>query len=140
LGVILVDTNVLISAFDPGSEFYAWSRETLADALANEGAAINPLILAELCVGDHDPETVEDRLAQMGLHFLDLKTEISTTCARAFRRYLQTRKQAGDRIENKIPLPDFFIGAHAAVLALPLATVDVDRYQTYFPSVRLICP
>ena len=138
--MILVDTNVLIYAFDPGSEFYAWSRETLADALANEGAAINPLILAELCVGDHDPETVDYRLAQMGLHFLDLKTEISIACARAFRRYLQARKQAGDRIENKTPLPDFFIGAHAAVLDLPLATVDVGRYRTYFPSVRLISP
>jgi predicted nucleic acid-binding protein len=138
--VILIDTNVLIYAFDPGSEFYAWSRETLTSALAKEGAAINPVILTELCVGDYEPETVENRLAQIGLHFLDLKPEISTTCARAFRRYLQHRKQADQRVENKIPLPDFFIGAHAAVLDLPLATVDVDRYRTYFPSVNLICP
>ena len=41
---------------------------------------------------------------------------------------------------NKIPLPDFFTGAHAAVLDLPLATVGLDRYRTYFPSVKLICP
>ena len=138
--MILIDTNVLIYAFDSGSEFYAWSRETLASALAKEGAAINPVILAELCVGDQDPETVESRLAQIGLHFLDLKPGVATTCARAFRRYLQHRKQAGQKAENKIPLPDFFIGAHAAVLDLPLATVDVDRYRTYFPSVSLICP
>lgn len=138
--MILIDTNVLIYAFDSGSEFYVWSRDTLASALAKEGAAINPVILAELCVGDQDPETVERRLAQIGLHFLDLKPEISTTCARAFRRYLQHRKQADQRGQNKIPLPDFFIGAHAAVLDLPLATVDVDRYKTYFPSVNLICP
>jgi predicted nucleic acid-binding protein len=138
--VILIDTSVLIYAFESGSEFYAWSRETLTKALANEGAAINPVILAELCVGDHDPETVEQRLTQIGLHFLDLKPEVSTICARAFRRYLQTRKPVGQRIDKKIPLPDFFIGAHAAVLDLPLATVDVDRYRTYFPSVNLICP
>jgi predicted nucleic acid-binding protein len=73
--VILVDTNILIYAFDPGSQFYGWSRETLVDALANGGAAINPVILAELCVGDHKPETMEFRLAQLGLHFLDLKTD-----------------------------------------------------------------
>ena len=138
--MILVDTNVLIYAFDPGSEFYDWARETLVDALANEGAAINPVVLAELCVGDRSPETVGSRLAQMGLHFLDLKPETSIACAQAFRRYLQTRRQAGARRQGKIPLPDFFIGAHAAVLDLPLATVDQDRYRTYFPSVRLICP
>lgn len=138
--MILVDTNVLIYAFDPGAKFYTWSRETLTDALANEGAAINPVILAELCVGDHDSETVEFRLAQMGLHFLDLKTEVATTCAQAFRGYLQARKRVGDKTGSKIPLPDFFIGAHASVLNLSLATVDVDRYRTYFPSVKLICP
>jgi predicted nucleic acid-binding protein len=108
--VILIDTNVLIYAFQSGSEFYAWSRETLTKALANEGAAINPVILAELCVGDHDPETVEQRLTQIGLHFLDLKPEVSTICARAFRRYLQTRKPVGQRIDKKIPLPDFLSG------------------------------
>lgn len=139
--MILVDTNVLIYAFEPGSEFYTWSRETLVDSLTGGGAAINPVILAELCVGDSDPDTVESRLARLGLYFLDLKTEISTLSASAFRLYLETRKQAGtDGFDRKMPLPDFFIGAHAAVLNIPLATVDVGRYRTYFPKVNLICP
>ncbi len=138
--MILIDTNVLIYAFDPGAEYYAWARETLTAALAKEGAAINPVVLAELCVGDQDPETVGFRLEQMGLHFFDLKAEVSAVCARAFRQHLQARKRAGDKTGNRIPLPDFFIGAHASVLNLRLATVDVDRYRTYFPSVELICP
>jgi hypothetical protein len=138
--VILVDTNVLIYAFDPGSEFFAWERETLTDAMANGGAAINPVILAEICVGDHDPETVAVRLAEMGLCFLDLRVEVAATCAGAFSRYRQARKRGGDKAAGRVPLPDFFIGAHAAVLGLLLATVDVDRYRSYFPEVRLICP
>jgi len=139
--VILIDTNVLIYAFELGSEFFTWSRETLVGALTEGGAAINPVILAELCVGDCNPDTVESRLTRLGLYFLDLKAEISTMSASAFRLYLETRKQAGtDGLDRKMPLPDFFIGAHAAVLNIPLATVDVGRYRTYFPKVNLICP
>lgn len=137
--MILFDTNVLIYAFDPDSEFSGWARGTLKDALAGGGASINPVILAELCVGDREPETVELRLAALGMHFLDLKVEISAACAEDFGRYLLARRGAGE-IDRKTPLPDFFIGAHASVLGLPLATVDTVRYRTYFPSVKLICP
>ncbi len=138
--MILFDTNVLIYAFDSRSPFYEWSRETLANALAGEGAAINPVILCELCVGDREPATVESRLSALGMHFLDLKTGVAETCAQAFRKYLQNRRETGSKVENKMPLPDFFIGAHAEVLDLPLATADTDRYRRYFPTVRLICP
>ena len=61
-------------------------------------------------------------------------------CAQAYASYLESRRPQSAPIAPKSPLPDFFIGAHAAVLNLPLATADLGRYRTYFPEVKIITP
>lgn len=138
--MILLDTNVLIDAFDPGSSSHFWANRVLREAILGEGAAINPVILAELCVGDLSPDTVAARLETLGVVLLDLPSMASLRCAKAYAAYLENRRRQPAPEAPKSPLPDFFIGAHASALNLPLATADLGRYQTYFPEVKLLCP
>lgn len=138
--MILLDTNVLIYAQELDSPFRNWSQSTIGDAVAGGGAAINPIILAELCVGDAKPALVLDRVRQWGITFLDLKAEVAPLAAKAFARYLEARRLQAPFSGTRTPLPDFFIGAQAAQLGIPLATADRGRYQTYFPEVVLIVP
>lgn len=138
--MILLDTNVLIYAFDPDSPYGEWARQTIADAVAGDGAAINAVTVAELCVGDEDPGSVADRVRSWGVQVLDVPAALADTCAAAYRSYRQKRTLQSGNAGPAMPLPDFFIGAHAAVMSWDLATVDTARYHTYFPAVRLITP
>jgi predicted nucleic acid-binding protein len=138
--VILIDTNVLIYGFDPSSPFHSWALSVIRKALLMDGAAINPVILAEYLIGEKTPDTVLDRLTKMGFVILDLPAELSLRCASAYASYLENRRKHLATTPSKISLPDFFIGAHASILHLPLATVDLARYQTYFPELQLITP
>jgi predicted nucleic acid-binding protein len=138
--VTLFDTNALIYAFDSASPFHGWAADRLYEALAGSGAAVNPVILAELGVGDHDPATVSLRLEQLGFIFLDLPSAVADRAAEAFGACLLARNKSGVETDRKVPLPDFFIGAHAERLGLPLVSVDTDRYRLYFPEVVLISP
>jgi predicted nucleic acid-binding protein len=138
--MILLDTNVLIDAFDPRASFHSWASSLLREGLLGEGVAINPVILAELCVGDRNPSTVAERLQNIGVVLLDLPYLASKSCAEAYAAFLENRRKQALPAAPKIPLPDFFIGAHAALLNLPLATSDVSRYRIYFPEIRLLTP
>lgn len=138
--MILLDTNVLIYAFDPDSPHSRWSRRTIADAVAGHGAAINAVSLAELCVGDEEPETVADRIRSWGVEILDVPAAAADICAKAYCRYRRRRHSQSGKDAPAMPLPDFFIGAHAKIMSWDLATVDQGRFQTYFPSVRLVTP
>ena len=136
--MILLDTNILIYAFDAESPFCAWARDVIADAVAGEGAAINAVSLAEICVGDAEPATVADRVRRWGVEILDVPAAAADVCARAYRRYRKRRSsQSG---APAMPLPDFFIGAHAKIMGFTLATADRGRFKTYFPSVPLRMP
>jgi predicted nucleic acid-binding protein len=138
--VILLDTNVLIDAFDPSARLHGWASQLMRDGLLGEGVAINPVILAELCVGDLRPDTVAERLENLGVVILDLPAATSARCARAYAAYLENRRKQNTPGAPKSPLPDFFIGAHACFLSLPLATADLGRYQTYYPEIKLLGP
>jgi len=139
--MILLDTNVLIYAFDSGSTLQAWAYHTLRTAVLAKGAAINTVVLAELMVGDQRPDTVVNRLEALGLHLLDLPLAAAPRCAAAFSQYLENRRQQADLpAAPKTPLPDFLIGAHASTLGLALATADTSRYQSYFPELELLTP
>lgn len=139
--MILLDSNVLIYAFDPDSTTFSWAREILRRAVLEGRAAINPVILAELMVGDHSPETVTTRLEKLEVHLLDLPITTAPRCSQAYADYLDNRrKQPGLPTAPKSPLPDFFIGAHAAALGFTVATADTRRYQSYFPEVQLLSP
>jgi predicted nucleic acid-binding protein len=138
--MILLDTNVLVYAFDPDSPFYEWARKTIADAVAGAGAAINAVSLAEICVGDADPPTAAGRIRSWGVEILDVPAAAADVCATAFRKYRKRRMSQTDKPVSAMPLPDFFIGAHAKILSCELATADQDRFHIYFPSVTLKMP
>ncbi len=138
--MILVDTNVFIDSFDPSAAFHHWASHLIRDGLLTSGIACNPIIIAELAVGDRTPDTVTTRLEALGVVTLDLPVAVSIRCAKAYSAYLENRRKQGAPIASKTPLPDFFIGAHASFLALPVATADLSRYQTYFPEVKLLTP
>ncbi len=134
----LLDTNVLIYAFEPDSPFRSWARETISEAVAGKGAAINAVSLAEICVGEANPATCSDRIRSWGVGILDVPASAAGVCALA---YLNYRKQRISQAPAPImPLPDFFIGAHAVIMGWEIATADRGRFHTYFPSVPLKTP
>ncbi len=138
--MILLDTNVLVYAFDPDSPFFQWARDTIADAVAGDGAAVNAMILAEICVGDADPPTVADRVRSWGVEILDVPAATAHVCAQAYRRYRKRRASQSGMSISSMPLPDFFIGAHAEIMGWKLATADRGRFETYFPSISVEMP
>ena len=138
--MILLDTNVLIYAFDPDSPFCKWARETIADAVAGDGAAINAVSLAEICVGDADPPTVADRIRSLGVAILDVPAAAAGVCAKAYCQYRKRRASQPSTPVPAMPLPDFFIGAHAVIMGWKLATADRGRFSQYFPSISLKTP
>jgi len=138
--VILLDTNVLIYASADRSPFREWARRTIAAGASEDGAAVNAVSLAEICVGDAEPETVADRIRSWGIAILDVPAAVAEPCARAYQDYRERRRAESGRGAPSLPLPDFFIGAHAQVMGWPLATADEGRFRTYFPSVTLRMP
>lgn len=138
--MILLDTNVLIYASTPGSAFLEWARHTIAAGVAEDGAAVNAVSLAEICVGDAEPETVADRIRSWGVSVLDVPAAVAVPCAKAYLEYRERRRTESGRDAPALPLPDFFIGAQAQVMGWPLATADAGRFRTYFPSVTLRTP
>ena len=105
--MILLDTNVLVYAFDPNSPFSQWAKETIGDAVAGEGAAINAVSLAEICVGDADPATAADRIRSWGVEILDVPAAAADVCAAAYRKYRMRRTSQTDAPVPLMPLPDF---------------------------------
>ena len=83
--MILLDTNVLIYAFATGSDHKDWARSVIADGVAQDGAAINAVALAELCVGDAAPDTVADRLRSWDVQIIDIPVAAAEISARAYR-------------------------------------------------------
>lgn len=138
--MILLDTNVLIYASQPDSPFHAWARDVIVSAVANEGAALNAVSLTELCVGDGSPANVAERVRKWGIALLDVPSAAAEECAEAYRHYRGRRFRDIDRPAPTMPLPDFFIGAHAKIMGWELATTDEGRFRTYFPSVMLVMP
>ena len=138
--MMLLDTNVLLYAAESGSQYRDWARETIAQAISTEGAAINAVCLAEICVGETEPTTAADRIRGWGVEIFDVPAAAADICAAAYRRYRSRRQRQSGKDSPRTPLPDFFIGAHAELMGWPLATVDTSRFTTYFPSVRLLTP
>jgi len=129
----LVDTSVLLDVMAPSS-WRAWSEEQLERLAADDELAINQVIYAELAVGFASQERLERTLQGVGLVRLALPWAASWLVSRAFLDY---RRGGGTRTT---PLPDFFIGAHAAAAGLRLLTRDARLMRTYFPGVELVAP
>jgi predicted nucleic acid-binding protein len=130
----LVDSNVLLDLLTKDATWSAWSATAL-EQCANEGPLyINPLIYAEVSIGFNRIEEVEEALPETTFRRLPLPSEAAFLAGKAFLHY---RRQGGSR---RSPLPDFFIGAHAAVANLRLLTRDASRHRTYFPTVQISAP
>lgn len=138
--MMLLDTNVLIYASDEKSRHCRWARRMIAEGVSGEGATVNAVSLAEVCVGDAEPQTVADRIRSWGVSVLDVPSAASEVCARAYLSYRVRRKAESGKDAPGLPLPDFFIGAHAQIMGWSLATADESRFKTYFPAVPLRTP
>jgi len=131
---LLVDSNVILDIFLDDPNWADWSESALADYSIHTTLYINSIVYTEVSVGFERIEELESALHKSGFQILEIPKEALFLAGKAYLKY---RKNRGT---NKSPLPDFYIGAQAAVLALDLITRDVSRYRTYFPTVRLICP
>ena len=130
----LVDSNVIFDILSDDEEWMDWSAAMLADA-ANRGPLyINPIIFAEVSVRYDRVEDVEAALPEDYFVRAPLPWDAGFLAATCFATY---RKRGGTR---RSPLPDFYIGAHAAVAGLTLLTRDPKRYKTYLPGLSLLCP
>ena len=130
----LVDTNVLFDFLSHDAEWFDWSAAMLSRAAVDGPVVINPIIYAEMCVRYDRIEDVERALPLEFFVRAPLPWDAAFLAAKCFERY---RKRGGRRTSA---LPDFFIGAHAAVAGLSLLTRDARRYRTYFPKLALIAP
>lgn len=131
---ILVDANVLLDVLTDDPQWYAWSAAQLDACAARAELCINPIIYAEVSVGFDHIETLDEALSDDAFSRADLPWEAGFLAGKA---YLHYRRAKGARTS---PLPDFYIGAHAAIEGMPLLTRDAKRYRTYFPTLDLICP
>ena len=130
----LVDSNVLLDIATNDTAWFDWSSQALESAANASPLAINAIIYAEVSIGFQRIEDLESAIPSTLFRRDALPFEAAFLAGKAF---LQYRRRGGGRAT---PLPDFYIGAHAAVAGFRLLTRDPKRYQTYFPSVELIAP
>ncbi len=131
---ILVDSNVILDIVTEDKKWFPWSSQTLAKYAETHTLVINPIIYAEVSVGFDRIEDVEEVLPSAFFRRDPIPWEAAFLAAKCFLAY---RRRRG---KKSSPLPDFFIGAHAAVLGIPLLTRDIARYRTYFPKLKIITP
>jgi predicted nucleic acid-binding protein len=132
--MILVDTTVLLDVLEEDPRWAAWSQDRLDAAGATDTLAINPIIYSELSMAFARIEELEAVIGDVALTVEAIPREALFLAGKAFLRYRRSRGTKSS------VLPDFYIGAHAAVMQWPILTRDVSRYQTYYPTVPLITP
>lgn len=130
----LVDSNVLLDVLTEDRNWLEWSATALAAAAETGPLYINPVVYAEVSVRFTRIEDLEDALPSDDFRRASLPWPAAFLAGKAFVAYRRNHGRAAS------PLPDFFIGAHAAVEGLQLLTRDPNRYRTYFPRVRLQTP
>ncbi|MCQ4081558.1 type II toxin-antitoxin system VapC family toxin [Streptomyces sp. RB6PN25] len=130
----LVDSCVLLDIATDDPKWAQWSDDALARARDEGVVVINPIVYAEVSVGYDAIEDLDEALPPSDFQREELPYEAGFLAGKAFLAY---RRRGG---QKATPLPDFYIGAHAAIRSHRLLTRDVSRYRTYFPGVELICP
>jgi predicted nucleic acid-binding protein len=134
LSAVLVDSNVILDIVTEDPRWSEWSSSNLAQHAETGLLVINPIIYAEVSVGFQRIEDLDDILPTDSFRRDPLPWEAAFLAGKCFLAY---RRRGGAR---RSPLPDFYIGAHAAVAGLPLLTRDPRRYRTYFPSLQILSP
>jgi predicted nucleic acid-binding protein len=131
---VLVDSNVLLDVLTEDPAWLSWSSEALERCADSAELIINPIVYAEVSVGFDRVEDLEVALPSDVFIRSPLPWDAAFLAGKCFQTY---RRRRGER---RSPLPDFYIGAHAAVAQLSLLTRDPARYRTYFPKLPLVAP
>lgn len=131
---IIIDSNVIIDIITQDKFWYEWSSKQLKNLIETDILIINPIIYSEVSIGFNNIEDLEETLP----HNIFVRENLPWEAAfLAGKCYLKYRKAAGVKTS---PLPDFYIGAHAAVTDRALLTRDSRRYKGYFPTLKIISP
>lgn len=131
---LLVDSNVILDIFLDDPKWADWSESALSAHSVDKPLYINAVIYSEISVGFKKIEEFESAIHKGGFQMLEIPKEALFLAGKAYLKY-----KKGKGTKNS-PLPDFYIGAHAAVLGMDLITRDAARYGTYFPTVKIIHP
>jgi len=131
---VLVDANVLLDVMTEDARWLAWSAEAIERAADRYRLVINPVVYAEVSIRYSRIEALDAALPKAMFDREPIPYEAAFLAGKAFSVY---QRRGG---KKTVPLPDFFIGAHAAVSGYALMTRDAARYRTYFPKLSLIAP
>ncbi|MFM2318933.1 MAG: hypothetical protein RLZZ215_1554 [Pseudomonadota bacterium] len=131
---VFVDSCVLLDLFTDDPNWADWSENILEKYSKTNTLYINSIVYTEVSIGFDKIEEVEEAISELGIKVLEIPREALFLTGKVF---LQYRKNKGTK---KLPLPDFFIGAHATVSQLELITRDSAKYNTYYPQLKLIDP
>jgi predicted nucleic acid-binding protein len=131
---VLVDSNVLLDVFSEDPTWFEWSSDALAELAERSVLVVDPIIYSEVSVQFERVEELEEALPADRFQREALPWEAAFLAGKCDLLY---RRRGGER---RSTLPDFYIGAHAAVRGMTLLTRDAARYRTYFPGLELIAP
>lgn len=131
---VFIDSCVLLDLFTDDPKWVEWSENILEQYSRTNTLYINSMVYTEISMGFEKIEEVEGAIAELEIRILEMPREVLFLAGKVF---LQYRKNKGTKTS---PLPDFFIGAQAAVSKFDLITRDINKYKTYFPQIRLIHP
>jgi predicted nucleic acid-binding protein len=131
---VFIDSCVLLDLFTDDPAWADWSEKTLNKYAQTNTLYINSIVYTEVSIGFNRIEEVEKAISELDIKVIEIPREALFLAGKVFLKY---KKNKG--IKNS-SLPDFFIGAHAAVSKFDLITRDLARYKTYFPSLKLIYP
>jgi len=131
---VMVDSNVLLDVLTEDPAWFEWSSRSLQQCAQDHILVINPIIYAEVSIGFDRIEDLDAALPERMIERRPIPPEAAFLAGKCFLKY---RERGG---EKRSTLPDFFIGAHAAVEKMTLLTRDASRYRTYFPRLTLISP
>ena len=131
---VLVDSNIVLDVFLNDPKWADWSESKLDEYDQFGALYINSIVYSEISIGFERIEDLESAIAKAGFQILEIPKEALFLAGKVYLKY---KKRKGTK---RTPLPDFYIGAQAAVFNLDLITRDVSRYQRYFPTVKLITP
>jgi predicted nucleic acid-binding protein len=130
---VLVDSNVLLDVLSEDPQWFNWSSKTLAQSAESAPLVINPIIYAEVSIRFARIEELDKALPTELFRREPLPWAAGFLAGKCFQAY----RRGGAK---RSPLPDFFIGAHAAINELTLLTRDATRYRTYFPRLNILAP
>jgi predicted nucleic acid-binding protein len=132
--MLLVDTNVLVDVVQNDPQWADWSIAQMRAQSSLHALVINPIIYAEMSLSFSTLEALDDVVSTLALELHEIPRAALFLAAKAYAQY---RRRGGSKLQV---LPDFFIGAHAAVEGWPLLTRDASRFRTYFPTLDVLAP